>query len=572
MRRLLALLVLVAVTAPAPAAAQRREPPPQRVRFTAAPGSSILVHGEYPPTQSSCVGATQPVLHARYRGTVEVLRASDGTFTLIGELPFEDYLKGIAEVPRDWPMEALKAQVVAARTYALNRMQDGSGSSEYDLCATTECQVYVGMRVEAGPWGERWVQAVEETAGQVLLHAGQPAVTFYSSTSPGQTFDNEEVFGGEPLPYLRGVDEPDDGASPLAHWRVEVPFDDLARFLSVDGRWPGGPIASVAATDGAIRVEGQGSRRVTLSKEDLRDALNDTASCLQPDRYPTAEEDGYRLPQTVPSRWYRAEPGPGSLVLDGRGWGHGVGMVQWGAYGKAERGMTYDQILAAYYGGLVPQPGAVPGTIRILVADDLTGLTLVPDGDVTMEPPAAAGPPWQVASAGRGVRVSTGPQPPPALEATAPAIPRTADPTEPMAMSLELSNDASVSLTLTGRGQDPVATAAVPVEEEQTRFSVPLPSLPEGRYEVTVTAADGVDTITLDLGSVRLVPTLGAPETSAPSPAEPAPPTPVAGSPTAAEDKEGGLPVVPAVVAGAVLFALVVMLVVAAARRGTHRE
>jgi peptidoglycan hydrolase-like amidase len=115
------------VVAVPPASAQRREPPPNRASFTAAPGDSLLVHGEYPPVQSSCVDPTQPLLHARYRGTVEVLRAGDGSLSLIGELSFEDYLKGIAEVPRDWPMEALKAQVVAARSYALNRMLAGSG-------------------------------------------------------------------------------------------------------------------------------------------------------------------------------------------------------------------------------------------------------------------------------------------------------------------------------------------------------------------------------------------------------------------------------------------------------------
>src|SRR5918992_2592496 len=122
MRRLAALLLasLTFLAAGLPGVDAAR--PPSRVRFTAAPGESLVVHGEYPPTQSSCVDPTQPVLHARYRGTVEVLRAADGSLSLIGELAFEDYLKGIAEVPRDWPMEALKAQVVAARTYALSRL------------------------------------------------------------------------------------------------------------------------------------------------------------------------------------------------------------------------------------------------------------------------------------------------------------------------------------------------------------------------------------------------------------------------------------------------------------------
>jgi stage II sporulation protein D len=89
-----------------------------------------------------------------------VAKSDDGSLYLIGELGFEDYLKGIAEVPRSWPMEALKAQVVAARTYAMNSLQAGSSEGRalgYDLCATQACQVYLGMGVEAGAWGSRWV-------------------------------------------------------------------------------------------------------------------------------------------------------------------------------------------------------------------------------------------------------------------------------------------------------------------------------------------------------------------------------------------------------------------------------
>src|SRR5207247_4231493 len=77
-----------------------------RVSFVAGPGASILVHGTYPKVESSCVLPVQPVLHSRFRGTVEVGRDIDGTLFLIGVLPFEQYLQGIAEVPRTWPLEA----------------------------------------------------------------------------------------------------------------------------------------------------------------------------------------------------------------------------------------------------------------------------------------------------------------------------------------------------------------------------------------------------------------------------------------------------------------------------------
>lgn len=554
---LLALTVLLAIP---PAAAQKKEPAPSRVRFTAAPGDSLLVHGEYPPIQSSCVDPTQPVLHARYRGTVEVLRAADGSLSLIGELTFEDYLKGIAEVPRDWPMEALKAQVVAARTYALSRLPSG-GTGEYDLCATTECQVYVGMKVEAGPHGERWVQAVDETAGEALLYQGQPASTFYSSTSPGRTFDVEDVFGGEALPYLRGGPEEDDKASPLSRWEVTIPFDDLARFLAEQGLWGGGAIRSVSATSGSIRLEGAG--QASLSKESLRDALNSTASCRAPDRYPTYEKDGYRLPQTVPSRWYRAAQEGNAIVLRGRGWGHGIGMVQWGAYGKAERGLTYDEILAAYYGGLTPEPADVPGVIRILIADGLTRLTIVPSGAAQVDPNPGRDGPWLV-TGGRGVRLRQGQRPSPELEVTGFTGPPRARPGAPYPASLTVSDDTSVTLEFLGSGDSSTATSAAVLEEEQTNVEVTVPNLAEGRYDVRAIVSDGVDVVTTPAIPVRV---RSAAADASPAPEASAPPT--AAAPAEGADEDDGIPVW-MLVAGLVL-AVVLLGLTLRRGKGLHR-
>ena len=97
----------------------------------------------------------------------------------------------------------------------------------YDLCATDACQVYRGVGVEQGPWGQRWVQAVNSTRGEALVYQGAPAQTFYFSTSNGHTLGNADVFGGTPLPYLRSVPERDDGASALSHWSVTMPLTDV---------------------------------------------------------------------------------------------------------------------------------------------------------------------------------------------------------------------------------------------------------------------------------------------------------------------------------------------------------
>jgi SpoIID/LytB domain protein len=559
MRRTHALLTLLTVALgfmpPAPATAQ---PSPTRIRVEAPAGQSLLVHGEYPPTQSSCVDPYQPVLHARYRGAVEIVRSADGSLSLIGELPFEDYLKGIAEVPRDWPMEALKAQVVAARTYALNKLQAGSPSPDYDLCATTECQVYVGMEVEAGPWGDRWVRAVEDTAGQALVHDGVPAVTFYSSTSPGHTFDNEDVFGGEPLPYLRGVPERDDRASPVARWRVEMPLEDVARFLAVGGRWSGGPIRRVTASGGAIAFEGAG--HASLSKDDLRDVLNEQASCRAPDRYPTTEPDGYQLPQTVPSDWYRAAQEGRNLVLVGRGWGHGVGMVQWGAFGKARRGLAYDDILAAYYGGLRPQVMEVPGTFRVLVAEGLRQITIVPPEGAAVD--GAPAPPWTIA-AGARLRLRHSPAPVPLLETSAFHPEPTATSGQPYRSAMVLSDDANVRLEFLQEQQVAGSTATVPLEEGRARVAPAIPELAPGRYEVRAVADNGVDVVSTGAVPVRVI-------AAAPSPAPPSPTTTRPAAAPPATEKGRSFPIVGGLAALGVVALLV--LLASRGRKGLHRQ
>jgi SpoIID/LytB domain protein len=556
-RRLLLVAAAIAVAVALPALPISAGP--SRLRITAPPGESLLVHGEYPPVESSCADPDQPVLHARYRGTIEVVRRTDGSLSLIGEVGFEDYVRGIAEVPRDWPMEALKAQAVAARTYALNRLQNADPGGDYDLCATTSCQVYVGMRVEAGPWGERWIRSVDRTAGQVLLYRGEPAITYYSSTSPGRTLDVEDVFGGEALPYLRGQRETDDQASPLSQWRVDVPFDDLSRFLTADGLWPGGPIRRVSADRGRIRVAG--NRAVTLSKDSLRDALNEWAECLSPDRYPGFEPDGYQLPQTVPSIWYRAEQEGAALVLTGRGWGHGIGMVQWGAFGKAKRGLGYGDILGAYYGGLRPQPVQLPGTIRILIAEGLRRITVVPPADVQSDPPVRPTPPWSV-TGGERLRTRHGSPPSPVLGVDSVRIPRLLTSGAPLGLRLRASDDVDVQVALEGP-----ATATVgplPFDEGRVRITAPVPELVPGRYRLRASVTNGVDTIVAGQGSVRV----SAAET----------PTPPANQPTASVAAPepvpdgGGVSRVVLVAGGALALAVIAMVVLTARRRkGLHR-
>ncbi len=348
------------------------------VAVEAPADGSLRVRGTYPRVHSRCVDHERRVLEARYPGALSVERADDGTLSITVTLPFERYLEGIAEVPPSWPRAALEAQAVAARSYAL--ASTGWSGEEGEtlptpICATTSCQVYRGMPVHADPVLHRWYGAVRRTAGRILVSASRPADTVYFSTSNGHTYGNEDVFGSAPLPYLRPVVERDDGASPLSRWSVRLPYADLATFLHAAGDWPGSrAVSSVALEGSTVVVSGAGVTR-RLDQSEFREAVNAWAPCLAPDRFPPSP-----LPVTVPSRWMTISSSADAATVTGRGWGHGVGMVQWGAYGKAVRGWSASDILAYYYGGLRPRRYPEPGLIHVQVATGLTSLRLVPSG------------------------------------------------------------------------------------------------------------------------------------------------------------------------------------------------
>ena len=297
------------------------------------PGGSFLVRGAYPPAVSRCVDAEPRSLTARYPGALSVTRSEDGTLAITVTLPFDRYLQGIAEVPPSWPAAALEAQAIAARSYALATTgwdgQEGEPLRE-PICATTACQVYRGIPVPFEPSVRRWYGAVRRTSGQVLLFDGRPADTVYFSTSNGHTYGNEDVFGSAPLPYLRPVPERDDGASPTSRWTARIAFLDLATFLHAGGVWPAHQeIADVRLDGESIEVSGAVSRSMELST--FRDAVNAWAPCLAPDRFPPPSRLGSALPVTIPSRWLHVRTTTDAVVVSGRGWGHVVGIVQWGA-------------------------------------------------------------------------------------------------------------------------------------------------------------------------------------------------------------------------------------------------
>jgi SpoIID/LytB domain protein len=151
-------------------------------------------------------------LYHHYRGTI-VGQPSGGLEYVINVLPIEDYLRGLGEVPSSWPLEAIKAQIVAARCYALTHL---GSTALYDVDDTTQYQVYRGLESESGAQNA----AVDQTSGQVLLSGGRVIEAFFSASDGGHTANVSDVFGGSlaTYPYLTGVLDPWDVVAPRHTW------------------------------------------------------------------------------------------------------------------------------------------------------------------------------------------------------------------------------------------------------------------------------------------------------------------------------------------------------------------
>jgi SpoIID/LytB domain protein len=151
-----------------------------------------------------------------YRGTI-VGEPSGGLLYVINVLPIEDYLRCLGEVPSSWPLEAIKAQIVAARCYALTHM---GSTALYDVDDTTQYQVYYGIDAESGSQNA----AVDQTQGQVLMSGGHVIIAFFSASDGGHTANVSDVFGGSlsAYPYLRGVLDPWDVVAPRHTWYTGV--------------------------------------------------------------------------------------------------------------------------------------------------------------------------------------------------------------------------------------------------------------------------------------------------------------------------------------------------------------
>lgn len=255
-----------------------------------------------------------------YRGRVLLLPQGNGV-TAVNYVDMEDYLYSVvgAEAVPSWPQEALKAQAVAARSYALHQ-RNTSRNGEYDVDSSTKTQVYKGLASEYTTTH----QAVKATADEVMTYDGRVILAVFHSSSGGHTENVEDIWTS-PLPYLRGVVDYDQ-TSPVFQWNKSVAPSQLMQVVGNVGNiraivpektTPQGRVVS-------LRVEGDRSSR-SLQGAEVRRALD------------------------LRSTLFRMSFANGGLQVSGRGFGHGIGLSQWGTFYLAQNGVNYQQILAHYY-------------------------------------------------------------------------------------------------------------------------------------------------------------------------------------------------------------------------------
>lgn len=259
-------------------------------------------------------------------------------------MKLEDYVVSVVagEISPDFPTEAIRAQAVAARTYALYKQKTGRPAQheEADVCDDpAHCAAFVDLKTEAAArWGEQantaqdviW-QAVEDTAGQVLTYEGEPIVAVFSSAAGEKTERAVDVWGSD-IPYLQSVDSPGGEACPKYYDAVVLTADEICERAAKtlpSADLSGDPSGWFKASE---RSEAGGIVCMKFGGVEVKGTVMRTLLGLNSTNF-TVKIDGNTLTFTT------------------TGYGHGVGLSQWGAKYSAEQGQTYDEILAHYYPG-----------------------------------------------------------------------------------------------------------------------------------------------------------------------------------------------------------------------------
>lgn len=280
-----------------------------------------------PQTTSPLTASAQP--EAPSAVEVAVFRSEQNK---VDHVPIESYVAGVvaAEMPADFEMEALKAQALAARTFVVKRMLGGQLlPNNANVTDTVDNQVYKNEEEWKKVWGKdydwkmkRVKDAVQATTGQVLTYNGDPITASFFSMSNGFTENVEDYWGGA-APYLRSVASPWDKDAPKFISEQRISVSDFQKKLGLTS----GTLGNIAERTAGNRVKKVDFPGKSLSGKDIREKLGLRSSDF------TWKQEG------------------GMIVITTKGFGHGVGMSQYGANGMAKAGKTYKEIVQYYYQG-----------------------------------------------------------------------------------------------------------------------------------------------------------------------------------------------------------------------------
>ena len=266
-----------------------------------------------------------------FRGNIQFIKRNS-KILVVNRIGLQDYIKGILyqEASHYWPMEALKAQAIVCRSYALYQMQENK-QKDFDVTSDIYSQVYGGQESERF----RTNKAVDETDGKVLFYQGKVIPAYFHATCGGHTEDASLLWNIDLAP-LKGVVCPYCRESPHYSWHYDLPIKEIAKKLSgagfkitnikdisIEGKDKSGRITNLIITG----EEGD----IKISAKDFRGTIG---------------------PNIIRSANFSVSIAGSDMVFEGFGWGHGVGLCQWGAYFMAKDGKNADQILKYYYPGI----------------------------------------------------------------------------------------------------------------------------------------------------------------------------------------------------------------------------
>lgn len=267
----------------------------------------------------------------RFRGEIDIIRTEDLRLLAINHLDIEDYVSGVLyhEVSHWWPMEALKAQAIAARTFAIYKSLEAK-DKDYDLRRDIYSQVYGGRTSEKF----RTNKAVEATAGEILIYKREILPAYFHATCGGHTENasllwntNIKPLQGRPCRYCR--------KSPHSNWVRKIPLASIEERLNKYG----------------YKIKGLTDIRTSYRDRSGRIKTVKIIDSLGIEKIPANK---FRLavdPNIIRSANFTVKIQDGIAIFEGKGWGHGVGMCQWGAYYMARRGLKARDILSFYYPG-----------------------------------------------------------------------------------------------------------------------------------------------------------------------------------------------------------------------------